>query len=269
MKTVLLYANEDSGLESRLQAALDVARAFDAHILCVQATPFDAFVMGDPFGGVHALPTILEEVRRAEAAHRARIERRLEVEGVGWNWARFDGAPAHIVVDRARLADLIVLSLPQKGQDYNGPLSMVGDVSLHARAPVLAVPPASRSVDLLGAGLVAWNGAAESSNALRLSVPLLKRASAVHIVTVCEEDGDFPATDAAEYLARHGLGCELHEWPRGDCTVAAALRDAAKVLRAGYVVMGAYGHSRVRESVLGGTTRDMLDYSDVPLLLAH
>lgn len=269
MKTVLLYANDDSGLESRLQAALDVARAFDAHISCIQVTPFDAFIMGDPFGGVYALPTILEEVRRAEDVHRGQLEKRLHAEGVSWNWARHDGAPAQIVADRSRLVDLIVLSLPQRGQAYSGPLSMIGDVALHARAPALAVPQASRAVDFCGPALVAWNGAVESSNALRLSVPMLKRASAVHVVTVCEDDHDFPATDAAEYLARHGLECELHEWSRDDCSVAAALRDAAKVLRAGYVVMGAYGHSRLRESVLGGTTREMLDYSDVPLILAH
>lgn len=269
MKTVLLYANEDSGIESRLQAALDLARAFEAHIACIQVTPFDAFIMGDPFGGVYALPTIIEAVRQAEDAHRSRIEQHLQNEGVGWNWCRYDGTPAQLIVDRSRLADVIVLSLPQKGQAYDGPLSIVGDVALHARAPALAVPQACRSVDLLGPAVVAWNGAPESSNALKLCLPLLQRASAVHVVNVCEDKRDFPATDAAEYLARHGVPCELHEWPREDGSVAAALRDAAKVLRAGYVVMGAYGHSRVRESILGGTTREMLDYSDVPLVLAH
>lgn len=269
MKTVLLYANDDSGVESRLQAALDAARAFDAHVTCIQVTPFDSFIMGDPFGGVYALPSIIEEVRRAETEHRARIEHRLQVEGVSWNWCRYDGAPAQLVAERSRLVDLIVLSSRQKGQPYTGPLSMVGDVALHAPAPVLTVPQACRSVNYLGPAVVAWNGAPESSNALRLSVPLLKRASTVHVVNICEDREDFPATDAAEYLARHGVDCELHEWPRDQGSVAAALRDAARVLHAGYMVMGAYGHSRVRESVLGGVTRDMLDHSDVPLVLAH
>jgi nucleotide-binding universal stress UspA family protein len=269
MKTVLLYANDDSGMESRLQAALDAARTFEAHITCVQVTPFDSFIMGDPFGGVYALPSIIEEVRRAETAHREQIEQRLQMEGVSWNWRRYDGTPAQKVIDGSRLVDLIVLSLPQKGEAYSGPLSMVGDVAIHARAAALAVPQSSRSVEFLGPAIVAWNGAPESSNALRLSLPMLKRAAAVHVVTVCDERGDFPATDAAEYLARHGLDCELHEWPSDERHVAAALRDAAKVLRAGYIVMGAYGHSRLSESVLGGTTREMLDYSDIPLVLAH
>lgn len=269
MKTVLLYANEDSGLESRLQAALDVVRAFDAHLSCVQVTPFDAFIMGDPFGGVYALPTLLEAVRTAEDAHRARLEGRLRSEGVSWDWFRYDGSPAQVVADRSRLSDLIVLSLPEAGGASDGPLSMVGDVALHARAPVLAVPQSSRSLDCLGRAAVAWNGSLEAAHALRLTLPMLARASQVHIVEVTEDKAGFPATDASQYLARHGIRSELHEWPGSGRSVADALDDAAQALGANYVVMGAYGHSRLRESVFGGTTRDMLHRGALPLLLAH
>ncbi len=269
MKTVLLYANEDSGLESRLQAALDVARAFEGHLSCVQVTPFDSFIMGDPFGGVYALPTVLEAVSKAEEAHRARLEERLRSEGVAWDWYRYDGSPAQVVADRSRLSDLIVLSLPEADGEYNGPLSMVGDVALHARAPVLAVPQASRSLDCLGPAVVAWNGSTEAAHALRLTLPMLARASQVHIVEVTEDKAGFPAIDASQYLARHGIESELHEWPASGRSVADALYDAAQVLGANYVVMGAYGHSRLRESILGGTTREMLHRGALPLLLAH
>ena len=268
MKTVLLYANDDKGMESRLQAALDMARSFDAHISCLQVTPFDSFIMGDPFGGVYALPTVLEAVRKVEDEHRARIEDQLRMEGVGWDWSRLDGSPAQLTADRSRLADVIMLSLPGGG-DYDGPLSMVGDVALHARAPVLAVPQSSRGLDYLGTALVAWNGTFESSIALRLAVPLLARAAQVRIVTVTEDETEFPATGASEYLARHGIESELHEWPRDGRTMAEALLDAVRSLGGAYVVMGAYGHSRLQESLLGGTTREMIRSGAVPLLLAH
>jgi nucleotide-binding universal stress UspA family protein len=268
MKTILLYANEDSGLESRLQAALDVARAFDAHICCVQVTPFDSFIMGDPFGGVYALPSVLEVVRKAEDEHRTRLEARLRVEGVSWDWLRYDGSPAQIVADRARLSDLIVLSLPEAG-NYDGPLSMAGDVALHVRSPVLAVPPSSRALDCMGTAIVAWNGALEAAHALRLTLSMLRKAAAVQIVTVTEDRSDFPATDASQYLARHGIKSELHEWPLAGRSTAEALLDAASTLGGAYVVMGAYGRSRLRESVLGGTSREMLHKGGIPLLLAH
>jgi nucleotide-binding universal stress UspA family protein len=269
MKNVLLYANDDSGMESRLQAALDVARAFEGHISCVQVTPFDSFIMSDPFGGAYALPGIVEAVDKTDAAHRARIEDRLRVEGVSWDWQRFDGAPAQIVTARSGLSDLIVLSLPGGGSNYDGPLSIAGDVVVHARAPVLAIPQASRSVDCLGPVMIAWNGAIEAAHALRLTLSMLARASSVHIVTVSDDKDGFPAIDASQYLSRHGIGSELHEWPRDGRNTADALLDAARALGAAYVVMGAYGHSRMSETVLGGATRDMLLQDAVPLLLAH
>lgn len=269
MKNVLLYANEDSGTESRLQAALDVARAFEGHIGCLQVTPFDSFIMGDPFGGVYALPGLVEAVDKTDAAHRARIEERLRGEGVSWDWQRYDGAPAQIVTARSGLSDLIVLSLPGDGDDHDGPLSIAADVVIHARTPVLAIPRSSRSFDCLGPAVVAWNGAMEAAHALRLTLSLLGKASSVHIVTVTDDRTGFPALDASQYLSRHGIGSDLHEWPRDGRSTADALLDAARKLGAAYVVMGAYGHSRMSETVLGGATREMLLQDVVPLLLAH
>lgn len=268
MKTILLYANEDNGLESRLQGALDVARAFDSHITCAQVTPYDSFIMGDAFGGMYAMPTVIEQVREKEEEHRARIEARLANEGTGWDWLRYDGQPAQVLFDRARLADLIVLSLAS-GRNYEGPSSLVADVAINARAPVLALPVESRRLDLFGPALVAWDGRMEGAHALRLSRALLRKASEVHVVTVTDDVVEFPPADAALYLSRHGIDCVLHQWPREGRSTADALIDAAAALKVGYVVMGAYGQSRLREALLGGATREMLQASPVPLVLAH
>ena len=269
MKAVLLYANDDSGLENRLEAALDTVRLFDGHLLCIQVTPFDRFILGDPFGGVYALPSVIAALQEAEDEHRAKLEEKLRSEGVSWDWLHFDGQPAQMVVERSRLSDLIVVTPPTEGGAYDGPSGLAADVALHARSPVLAIPNGKPGIDLLGPAMVAWNGSQESCNALRLTMSLLEKASKVHVVTVAEEGDEFPATWAAKYLARHGVATELHEWPRGDLSIAEALIDAATVLNVSYVAMGAYGHSRFREFVLGGVTRGMLRHSPVPLLLAH
>lgn len=269
MKSLLLYANFDPGLEARLQAALDLVRTFDGHLACIQVTPYDSFIMGDPFGGVYALPTVIEQVQRVADEQRGQVEARLRGEGVSWEWLRFDGAPAQVIVDRARLADLIVLSLPGSDATAAGPQAIAADVMVHARTPVLAVPAGGRGVSAAGRAMVAWDGSLEASHALRLTMPMLKRAEAVEVVTVTEGETEFPATDACRYLARHGIEAQLTEWPRQDRSTAAALIDAAGALSAAYVVMGAYGHTRLREAVLGGATRDMLHHSPVPLLMAH
>ena len=117
--------------------------------------------------------------------------------------------------------------------------------------------------------MIAWDGSLEASHALRMTLPMLLRASAVHVVTVTEGHREFPATDAARYLARHGIEAELHGWPAEGRSTAEALNTAADRLSAAYAVMGAYGHTRLREAVLGGATRDMLHEAGVPLLMAH
>ena len=93
MKSILLYANADGSLESRLQAALDVARASSGHIICLQATPYDAFILGDPFGGVYALPQVVEEVNKTNEDNKKRLEERRSRESVSWNWLEYDGQP--------------------------------------------------------------------------------------------------------------------------------------------------------------------------------
>jgi nucleotide-binding universal stress UspA family protein len=266
MKSVLLYANQDSGLEARFQAALDMVRLFNGHLICLQVTPYEAFIMGDPFGGVYALPSVAKQVAEEDDRHRGALEERLRREDVSWDWIHFDGGPAQLIVDRARLADLIVLSLPA-GED--GPLPITADVAIHARAAVLAVPSASRGLQSGGPALVGWNGSHEAAHALRLALPLLAKASKVNIVTVTDDRPDFPATDAAEYLALHGIGSELSECLREGRSTADTLIAAAHDLGAVYVAMGAYGHNRMREAVLGGVTRDLLRSSPVPLLLGH
>jgi nucleotide-binding universal stress UspA family protein len=148
-------------------------------------------------------------------------------------------------------------------------LSIVGDVAVHARAPVLAVPRGGTAFDAGSPALLAWNGSHEAANALRASVPLLAHAESVHLVTVGDQPESHSASQAVRYLARHGIAVQTHERPHRDRSIAQTLFDTARELEAGCLVLGAYGHSRFRERLIGGVTRWMLDHSTIPLFLAH
>src|SRR5690606_22471941 len=118
----------------------------------------------------------------------------------------------------------------------------------------------------------AWNGSPEASHALQAALPLLKLASAVHLITIAEGGpaaNRLPATDANEYLGYHGLSSELHEVAAGDNGIAATIGATAAARGAEILVMGGYGHSRFREAMLGGATRELLRAEGGALLLGH
>lgn len=269
MKTILLHVHGDEAAEARLQVALDLTRAHEGHLACVQITPLTSYVGTDMFGGVYVLTDVLDAVRKNEEKVRAETEARLSRENVPWTYEHLDGDPATMIVARSRLADAVVLSRSLGEFRIGDPMPLAGDVALHARTPVIAVPPDARGFTKTDRAFVAWNGSAESAYALKCAMPLLRQASEIHVVTVANGDNSaFAAADAGEYLSRHGLKAELHEVDRG-ATVADRLLEALNQIGGDYMVMGAYGHSRAREFILGGVTRTMLQHCPVPLLLAH
>jgi nucleotide-binding universal stress UspA family protein len=271
MKSVLLHIHEDHGAESRLQAACDLARSSGAHIHCVQITAAPDFVAADVYGGASMAPAMMAELYDIDEKARRRVEDRLRREDVSWDWRHVEGDIIHGLLSASTLTDGMIVTLPSgPRKQLADPLHLAADLALGGRVPVLAIPQESRGFAVTGRAVVAWEGSQEASAALRLATPLLKLAEEVHVVTV-EEAGKypFPATDAPEYLARHGIKSQLHTWPQDGRTVEAALQAAMGVLKPDWMVMGAFGHSRLRELVFGGVTRTMLRVVQVPLLLAH
>ncbi|MBB4641935.1 universal stress protein [Rhizorhapis suberifaciens] len=270
MKSVLLHINRDSGQESRLQAALDLVRAQEGHLTCLQVTPIQQYVAMDPFGGSFVLPANLQELRAEEADERSALEERLRREGISWDWQHYNGDLVQTLLSASRLADVTVLTRTMAApKDPGSPLPIAADVAVHARGAILAVPPKLASFDCCGSAVIAWNGSYEAAHALRSAVTLLAQAQEVNILTVEEDDSGFPATDASAYLSRHGIASELHEWARAGRTVEETIAKAIGELGASYLVMGAYGRSRLRETLFGGVTKHLMAECRVPLLLAH
>lgn len=269
MKNILLLAHDDEGQETRLQAALDVTRAVEGHLSCLDViTPPQVVAYSDYSGLVES--ALMEMERNRESANRTRLEARLAREDVPWDWQDATGFAASTIENNAGLADLVVLSLRL---DENAPTEMrrlAGQVAKSADRPVLAVPKDGKGIDLSGPVLVAWDGSREADEALREAVPLLRLSSEVILFDLDDPEGTFAAEEAARYLSRHGIHARVDVAHReiGDTIWSAILRHAHEA-GAAYVVMGAYGHSPAVETMLGGVTRSMLAQSDLPLLLAH
>jgi len=276
MRSILLHIYEDECFEARFQVALDVARQCNGRITCAQAVPYDFGVPHDFYGTMSA--EMIVEYQKVANEAREEIERDLENEGVSWSWARSNGCATGLIGRKAPLHDVVVVGAHDPLELPHSPSRFVGELTERVRAPIIAVPPDSRGLDLESPVVVAWNGAPESAHALRAAVPALSRASEVHILSVSEPKkkkkreatSELPSLTPAAYLALHDIKSEVAELKRvKGKSIAETLMVGAMARDAGYIVMGAYGHSRFRESVLGGVTRDMLCDPLLPLFLAH
>lgn len=266
---ILVYIDEDPATEQRCHVALELGRVCGSFIHCLQVTSPNALIASGSFGSARMLAERAEEVEQHKDALRASTRHRFETAQASWQYRCFDGDPAQTIVEQSRLIDLIVLSAERQQSRLNTVAPSAADVLLRTRVPVMAVPARMETFTASGSVLIAWDGSPECTHALRSALTMLKCASGVVVATVGGENHGIRGDQVGAYLARHGIRAEFYDLPRSDRSVGGVLVDAARIYRASYVVMGAFGHGRTREFLLGGVTRDMLRSSPVPLVLAH
>lgn len=266
MKNILLLIHDDAGQEARFQAALDVVRALDGHLTCLDLS---ILPVAPNVYTPDSMVVLLEEERTRESANRVRVEARLAEEDVPWDWIDITGEAAQCITDAAGLADLIVVS--RRLEDFPLPdtVEIASEVILKSRKPVLAVPDNIDRFRLTSRALVAWDGSSQASAALRAAVPLLAFAEDVTLLEITDGTVSEPAETAAQYLSRHGIEPIIERaWPDGR-KVGEVILDTIERSAAAWLVMGAFGHSRTREWLFGGATRTLLCHSPVPVFLAH
>ena len=172
------------------------------------------------------------------------------------------------VASRARVHDLVVMGRVPEGSDIDWRLTLEAALMDGGR-PVLLLPAERR--DTIGKTIaIAWNGSAEAARAATAALPLLAQAERVLILSGAKEVPVDPPVEAlADWLGHHGIRAEqkhvaLKGWPVGEQLV-----DEAAAAKANFIVMGGYGHSRMRETIFGGATRAVLNDAKLPVLLAH
>jgi len=267
MKNVLLLVHDDAGQEARLQAALDLTRGLRGHLTCLDGMCYPISA-GWFEGGAGA--AVFEQEREREEAHSRRIAERLGGEDVSWSMAARVGDLAECLVAASGLADLIVVSRQLESNEPNM-LATAGTVAIKSGRPVVAVPEQCRMFDVGGHAIVAWDGSMAAMAALIGAVPLLALASSVSIVEI-QTNGGNSVQEAAAYLSRHDVHADIElvagpDVPAGE--IGPELLAICRRLMASYCVMGAYGHSLLREALFGGVTRHILSHSPVPLVMVH
>lgn len=277
-KTILVHVDETARSAQRVEAASRLACQFDAHLVGAAMTGLSAFIFpgGDSSMGMPPIVFPIEELRNEANRALDGFDQAASSAGVNSYERRMvDDEPGYAMSIHARYSDLVVISqsapdefLPRLRSDFPA------YVLLNSSRPVLVLPHSSAMCDIGRNVTVAWNGSAEALRAITSAIPLLKRAARVDLVVFdadadaeANTHGDTPGADMALYLARHDINVNLTTADGGDD--GTALLTFAVQHGSDLIVMGAYGHSRFREFLLGGMTRTALLSSPVALWMAH
>lgn len=267
------------GLENSrptFNAALQLAKQNDAH-LSVLCLGYDRFQPA--FGYVDIAPIMVTEGvtdarNRAEELEQE-VSRILEIEDVKWSSetqvAQVSGL-SHVVGDAARFNDLVCLPQPFDNDGDEQPAGILEAALFAGNVPVLVYP--STGAKSFGKNIViAWNESNEALTAIRAAMPIIKAADTVEIVAIAtgrhDSDQSDPGAALSTMLARHGVKVTVTVLPRTVAKISDILNRHITETGADFLIMGAYGHSRFRERILGGATRNTLETTTVPVLMAH
>lgn len=277
-KDILAIVAEAEADEPAIALAEALATQFDAHFAAAFLTPLpDEPLAYEPTVVAGVWAELLGRARQEAEAERAKIEARLKASARGCELRTAEALArdlGRVAAVHARYADVAVMTRPHDGPGGDLRAEIVEGVLFHAGRPALIAPPGWTGTSLGKRVVVAWDASREATRALSEAKPLLEGAEQVTVVTVDAKPkmfghGDQPGANIAAHLSRRGLPSDVRNVDSMGRAPAVAILEEARTLNADVVVMGAYAHSRMRELVFGGATRDLLRHATVPLLMAH
>jgi len=283
LKDILVQIDAGPATPARLDLAIRLAREHEAHLvgLCVSDI---GLVPGAGFGVLEPENTLallrfeaqLRDEALAVAANLAEMfsqrVRRDEVQG---EWRVVEGRAVVSVALHARYADLAILGQENPGDaGVRGWTAVLETALLTSGRPILVVPYAGQFQQIGRRVLVGWNAHREAARAVHDALPLIRGAQSVTVLSVDSDQGpggrgEGPAADLSRHLARHGLRVSAKQTSSGGLDPTDVLLNYAADESCDLIVVGGYGHSRMREIVLGGVTRGLLQRATVPVLMSH
>jgi nucleotide-binding universal stress UspA family protein len=281
VKSILVHLELSPVLEATLETALLAARRFDAHLEGVHIRPGQPDVIAAGADGfVAAAPDLVagfereakERAERATAQFQAFAARhqlpRTAAAGPSADW-RIELAGGQTAVGSAgRVYDLLVLGRPLK-DSMTPSMAALETALFESGRPILVAPPTAPAA--LGRRVViAWNCSSETARTVAMTMPFLKQAERVTVLTV--EKGTVPGPSGdllARSLERHGIACDFKDVPGDQRSPGQAILEESAALGADLLLKGAYTHSRLRQMIFGGATSHILAEAELPVLMAN
>ncbi|MFK7744449.1 MAG: universal stress protein [Roseobacter sp.] len=275
-KTIFTALTQFDETATSLDLAIDYTQSFDANleVLCLglDRTQSTYYELGSNSVIMHA--AIEEAHQNAKDIYQG-IKAKLTGMNLQWdiiNSVVTTTSVGRAIATQARFADLAIVGLPFSDNKKPGENLILEGLLFEADCPTVVVPQNSNTQQPDNI-VIGWNESPEATRAVKAALPFLKAASKVHIAIVdppeTGPERSDPGGALTVFLARHGVRCDIQVISRNGSRISQRLAQHVKETGSDMLVMGAYGHSRFREAILGGATRDMLEHSEVPVMLAH
>jgi nucleotide-binding universal stress UspA family protein len=273
-KTILVHINSEKRCAARLELAIQLAKKYDACLVGLHAffpyTP-PGYIMAHMGAEVIAAQQKLANEAMSQTGEAFRKQTSAAgLENKEWHTAHDD--PVSAMSLQARYADILVVGQRGASDDSGVDKDFPERLILVAGRPVLVVPEVGDFPSVGKRIIVAWNASREAARAVTNAIPFLKAADKVYVMAVqskANENENISTERIVQYLSRHGVGVEVEESKDVEIGVGNELLSRASDLSADLLVMGCYGHSRVREWILGGATRTILESMTIPVLMSH
>jgi nucleotide-binding universal stress UspA family protein len=276
LKDVLVHLDPSKHCRKRLELAVSLARRLDARLEGYYVMP-DLQI--SPFTADQFPPERLMQIQAAAAEVRDRVHRffdeSLDATDIRHDWVETRGEPVELLTGRARVSDLAILGQVDPDEEQTTmPRSLPEEVALASGRALIVVPYAGAFQSLGERVLIAWNASAQAARAVGDALPLLSSAKHVSVLGVGGGNeewryGNVPEGELVQYLDRHGIKAEMHRTTAGDAEIGDLILSRAADEAADLIVMGVYGHSRLRELVLGGVSQHIFRHMTVPVFMAH
>lgn len=275
-KTILVNCDASKKVAQRLDVATELAQRFGAHLVGVHARPpFEAPMFFEGGMPMDSLFTAYEESANADqAAAKAAFEKAAKGKHLPTEWRVANGFIDGELAVQARYADLLVLGQSDPDASIPTPDDLPEAVALATGRPIIVVPHIGAARPIGKNILLCWNASRESARAATDALPFLQKAEKVVVLVIDPHvspngHGAEPGADVATWLARHGVKVVVQRDVAADADVGNVILSRAADHDIDLIVMGLYGHSRMREFVLGGASRTVLESMTVPILMSH
>jgi nucleotide-binding universal stress UspA family protein len=278
-KDLLVVLGSDTASRGRVVLAATLAERFAAHLVGLYPLPVVQMPRSFGYYDPALLDPLFQELReKAQEGcdkEREAFEHAADLRGVSAEWRAVETGAGSDPALHARYVDLTILGqLDPDGGDAELIRPRPEHITLASGRPILVVPYAGKFETTGRRVLIGWNATREATRAVNDAMPLLIAADVVTVLTIDahegpEAHGELPGADISLHLARHGVKATVERTVSADVPVGDVLLSRAADLGADLLVIGAYGHSRVRELLLGGATRSILQSMTLPVLMSH